>query len=82
MNINVVRKCVFVKQLYVQGYKQSAKIPLNFMLSGSIPHDSYMRAMAIYTTPVKIREVVRTCPKHKADIKALCKYKAEEVGHM
>ena len=62
-------------------YKQSTKIPLNFVLSGSISHDSYICAMAIYTTPAKIREVVRACPKHKADIKALRKYKAEEVGH-
>ena len=54
-----------LKRLFI---KQNQKIPLNFKLSGSIPIDSYIRAMTIFKTPGMIREIVTTCPKHKADI--------------
>lgn len=54
-----------LKRLFI---KQNQKIPLNFRLSGKIPIDSYIRAMTIFKTPGMIREIVTTCPKHKADI--------------
>ena len=56
-----------LKRLFI---KQNQKIPLNFRVTGKIPHDSYIRAMTIFKTPGMIREIVTTCPKHKADIAA------------
>ena len=54
-----------LKRLFI---RQNQKIPLNFKLTGKIPMDSYIRAMTIFKTPGMIREIVTTCPKHKADI--------------
>ena len=65
MIVNMLQYSDVLKRLFI---KQNQKIPLNFKLSGKVPHDSYIRAMTIFKTPGMIREIVTTCPKHKADI--------------
>ena len=67
MTVAILQYSDTLKRLFI---KQNQKIPLNFRVTGKIPHDSYIRAMTIFKTPGMIREVVTTCPKHKADIAA------------